>query len=102
WVPTLRVSYLVGVDGLSVTMVMLTAIVTPLALLASWGITERVKLYFFLFLILEVGMLGVFTAMNFFHWFIYWEIGLVPMFFLIRLWGSSNRKYASLKFFLYT
>jgi NADH-quinone oxidoreductase subunit M len=102
WIPTLNVSYFVGVDGLSVTMVMLTAIITPLALTASWGITERVKLYFFLFLILEVGMLGVFTALNFFHWFIYWELGLVPMFFLIRMWGSSNRRYASLKFFLYT
>jgi NADH-quinone oxidoreductase subunit M len=102
WVPTLNIFYHVGVDGLSVTMVVLTAIITPLALAASWGVTERVRLYFSLFLLLQTGMIGVFTALNFFHWFIYWEIGLVPMFFLIRLWGSANRKYASFKFFIYT
>jgi len=102
WIPTLHVDYHVGVDGLSVTMVLLTALITPLALLAHWKQDRNVKLFFFLFLLLQTGMFGVFTALNFFHWFIYWEIGLIPMFFLIKIWGAEDRTYASFKFFLYT
>lgn len=102
WIPALQVYYHLGVDGLSMGMVLLTALITPLALLAHWKLTEGVKLFFTLFLFLQVGMFGVFTALNFFHWFIFWEIGLIPMFFLIRIWGAEDRQYASLKFFLYT
>lgn len=102
WIPALHVDYRLAVDGLSVTMVLLTAIITPLALLAHWRLDRDVKLFFFLFLLLETGMIGVFTALNFFHWFIFWELGLIPMFFLIKIWGAEQRAYASLKFFLYT
>lgn len=102
WIPTLHVEYFLGVDGLSVTMVLLTALITPLALLAHWNQERGVKLFFFLFLLLQAGMFGVFTALNFFHWFIFWEIGLIPMFFLIRIWGAEERTYASFKFFVYT
>jgi NADH-quinone oxidoreductase subunit M len=102
WIAALKVDYHLGVDGLSVAMVLLTAVITPLALLAHWKLDRDVKLFFFLFLLLQTGMFGVFTALNFFHWFIYWELGLIPMFFLIRFWGAEERTYASFKFFLYT
>ena len=102
WIPALNVDYRLGVDGLSMTMVLLTAIVTPLALLAHWKLDRNVKLFFFLFLLLQTGMFGVFTALNFFHWFIFWELGLIPMYFLIKIWGAEDRTYASFKFFIYT
>lgn len=102
WIRALNVDYRLGVDGLSVTMVLLTAIITPLALLAHWKLEKDVKLFFFLFLLLESGMFGVFTALNFFHWFIFWELGLIPMYFLIKIWGAEERTYASFKFFIYT
>jgi NADH-quinone oxidoreductase subunit M len=102
WIPSINVEYHLGVDGLSVTMVLLTALITPLALLAHWKLDRDVKLFFFLFLLLQTGMLGVFTALNFFHWFIFWELGLIPMYFLIKIWGAEERTYASFKFFIYT
>ncbi len=102
WIPAMNIDYHLAVDGLSITMVLLTAIIMPLALLASWKQERNVKLFFLLFLLLETGMFGVFTALNFFHWFIFWELGLIPMFFLIRIWGAEDRTYASFKFFLYT
>jgi NADH-quinone oxidoreductase subunit M len=102
WIPAIHVDYRLAVDGLSVTMVLLTAVITPLALITHWKLDRDVKLFFFLFLLLETGMLGVFTALNFFHWFIFWELGLIPMFFLIKLWGAEERTYASFKFFIYT
>jgi NADH-quinone oxidoreductase subunit M len=102
WIPTLNVDYRLAVDGLSMTMVLLTALITPLALLASWKQDRSVKLFFILFLLLETGMFGVFTALNFFHWFIFWELGLIPMYFLIKIWGAEDRTYASFKFFIYT
>jgi len=102
WIPSLGVDYFLGIDGLSVTMVLLTAIITPVAILASFNIQDRPRLYFFLFLLLETGMLGVFTALNFFHFFLFWESSLVPMFFLIKMWGGKNRDYAAFKFFVYT
>src|SRR5258706_13323525 len=83
-------------------MVVVTAIVAQFALLAHWKLEKDVKLFFFLFLLLQTGMFGVFTALNFFHWVIFWELGLIPMFFLIRIWGAEDRTYASFKFFLYT
>jgi NADH-quinone oxidoreductase subunit M len=102
WVSALNVDYRLAVDGLSMTMVLLTAIITPLALLAHWRQDRNVKLFFVLFLLLQTGMFGVFTALNFFHWFIFWELGLIPMYFLIKIWGAEDRTYASFKFFIYT
>jgi len=102
WITALNVDYRLGVDGLSVAMVLLTAIIMPLALLAHWKHDRNVKLFFLLFLLLQTGMFGVFTALNFFHWFIFWELGLIPMYFLIKIWGAEDRTYAAFKFFLYT
>ncbi len=102
WYDALGSSLHLGVDGLSLTMVLLTTLLTPLAILASFGITDRVKAYMMLFLFLETGMLGVFMALDLLIFFVFWEIGLVPMYFLINQWGSANRNYASLKFMIYT
>lgn len=102
WIPALGADYVVGVDGLGLLMVLLTAIVTPVAMLASWRIDEKVPLYFSMVLFLEAGLFGTFTALNFFHWFIYWELGLVPAFFLIKLWGGPGRSAAATQFFIYT
>ncbi|HXU75668.1 MAG TPA: NADH-quinone oxidoreductase subunit M [Methylomirabilota bacterium] len=102
WIPTLGVQYHLGVDGLGLLMVMLSAIVTPMALLASWRIEQRVPIYFGLVLFLEAGLFGTFTALNFFHWFIFWELSLIPAFFLIKLWGGPQRSSAATQFFVYT
>ena len=115
WYDAIHSTFHIGVDGLSLTMILLTTFLTPLALLASFSITEKVKAYMMLFLFLEAGMLGVFMAMDLLIFFVFWEIGLVPMYFLINQWGSpkgerelwggikvSARNYASLKFMVYT
>ena len=102
WVPTLGVEYFVGVDGLGLLMVMLSAIVVPMAMLASWEVEDRVPIYFSLILFLQAGLFGTFTALNFFHWFIFWELSLVPAFFLIKLWGGAGRHFAATQFFVYT
>jgi NADH-quinone oxidoreductase subunit M len=102
WIPALGVEYRVGVDGLGLLMVLLSAIVVPMAMLASWNIEERVPIYFALVLFLQAGLFGTFTALNFFHWFIFWELSLIPAFFLIRLWGGPLRSSAATQFFLYT
>ncbi len=102
WYPSLHSSYYLGVDGISLPMVLLTALLTPLAILVSFSIQERVKAYMILFLLLETGMLGVFLSLDLLLFFVFWEIGLVPMYFLIAQWGGSNRNYASLKFILFT
>jgi NADH-quinone oxidoreductase subunit M len=102
WYAAISSTYHLGIDGISLPMVLLTTLLTPLALLASFSITERVKPYMILFMLLETGMLGVFLALDLLLFFVFWEIGLVPMYFLINQWGGSNRNYASLKFILYT
>jgi NADH-quinone oxidoreductase subunit M len=102
WYEAINSTFHLGVDGLSLTMVFLTTFLTPLAILASFGITDRVKAYMMLFLFLEMGMLGVFMSLDLLIFFVFWEIGLVPMYFLINQWGSANRDYASLKFMIYT
>ena len=102
WYAAIGSSLHLGVDGLSLTMVLLTTFLTPLAILASFSVTDRVKAYMILFLFLETGMLGVFMAIDLLIFFVFWEIGLVPMYFLINQWGSANRNYASLKFMIYT
>jgi NADH-quinone oxidoreductase subunit M len=102
WIPALGVQYHVGIDGLGLLMLVLSAIVVPMAIAASWQIEESASLYFSLILMLETGLFGTFTALNFFHWFLFWELSLIPAFFLIRLWGGSQRATASTQFFLYT
>ncbi len=102
WFTLINSSLHFGVDGISVPMVLLTTLLTPLALLISWTIKENVRAYMFLFLFLQMGMLGVFLSLDLLVFFVFWEIGLVPMYFLINQWGSENRNYASLKFMIYT
>ncbi len=102
WYAAINSTLHVGVDGLSLTMVLLTTLLTPLAILASFSVTDRVKPYMMLFLFLETGMLGVFMTLDLLIFFVFWEIGLVPMYFLINQWGSANKDYASLKFMIYT
>jgi NADH-quinone oxidoreductase subunit M len=102
WYKALNASYHLGVDGISLPMVLLTTLITPLAILTSFSIKENVKAYMILFLLLETGMLGVFLSLDLLLFFVFWEIGLVPMYFLINQWGGKNRNYASLKFILYT
>jgi NADH-quinone oxidoreductase subunit M len=102
WIRAVRVDYFLGVDGISLPLILLTVLMTPLALAASWNITTRAKTHFALLLILETAMLGYFLALDFFFFFIFWEFSLVPAFFLIQLWGRENRRYAAFKFFVYT
>lgn len=102
WYNAIHASYHLGLDGISLPLVLLTTLLTPLALLASFSIQEKVKAYMILFLLLETGMLGVFLALDLLLFFVFWEVGLVPMYFLISQWGGANRHYAALKFILYT
>ena len=97
------IEYHLGVDGLSIMLVLLTTFMTPIAIFSSWtAIEERVKEYMIFFLLLEVGMIGVFVALDLFLFYIFWEFTLVPMYFLIGIWGGPRRIYAAVKFFLYT
>ena len=102
WIPQLRIDYHLGVDGISLPMVVLTALLGFLACLASFSITERHKEYFALYLLLEVGMLGTFLALDLFLFYIFWELVLVPMYLLIGIWGGGRREYSAFKFFIYT
>lgn len=102
WVPSLGVDYHVGVDGLGVVMVLLTSIVLPFAIVAARGIQKGQAAYFALLLCMQGALYGAFTSLNFFHWFIYWELSLIPAYFLVRLWGGDNRKDAANVFFVYT
>ncbi|MFH1208981.1 MAG: NADH-quinone oxidoreductase subunit M [Candidatus Omnitrophota bacterium] len=102
WIPQFGVQYLLGTDGISFPMVFLTAIISLVACLASFGIKERQKEYYFLYLLLETGMMGTFLALDLFLFYVLWEVVLVPMYFLIGIWGGPRREYAAIKFFLYT
>jgi NADH-quinone oxidoreductase subunit M len=103
WLPSLGVRYHVGVDGLSLWLIILTTFLTPISLLASWhSIHSRVKAFNIFMLLLEAGMLGVFVALDLFLFYIFWEAMLIPMYFLIGIWGHERRIYAAIKFFLYT
>ena len=102
WFPQIGSSFHIGTDGISLPMLLLTAILTPLAVLTSFKIEENTKVYMILFLILEAAMLGLFVSQDLIIFFIYWEFGLVPMYFLIRHWGGKDRRYASFKFMIYT
>ena len=102
WIPPANIWYHLGVDGISMPLVLLTTLLSVLACCASFGITERVKEYFVLYLLLETGMLGTFVAMDLFLFYVFWEVVLVPMYFLIGIWGGGRREYSAMKFFLYT
>ncbi|MCL6519113.1 MAG: NADH-quinone oxidoreductase subunit M [Armatimonadetes bacterium] len=102
WIRVLNVHYYMGVDGISIPFIFLTALLTTLSLVYSWIVTERPKEYFLLFLFLETGMIGVFTSLDFFLFYLFWEISLVPMYFIIGVWGGPRKEYAAIKFFLYT
>lgn len=102
WIPSLNVQYHVGIDGLGLLMLLLTSIVVPIGMAASSQIQERTSLYYSLVLLLQACLFGTFTALNFFHWFLFWELSLIPAFFLIRLWGGSNRAKAATQFLVYT
>ncbi len=102
WVPDLGIGYHLGVDGLGAMMLVLAALVTVISLFASRSVLRQPGLYFGLVLLLEAGLFGTFTALNFFHWFLYWELSLIPAFFLIRLWGGPRRGPAATQFFVYT
>jgi NADH-quinone oxidoreductase subunit M len=102
WIPAFNINYMVGVDGLSFPMVLLTALLCFLCIPASWSINKGVKGYFAMFLLLETGMMGTFVALDFFLFYVFWEIMLLPMYFLIGIWGGPRRIYAAIKFFLYT
>lgn len=102
WIPSLGVTYYLGADGLSVPMLFLTALLSFLSVIASFNINFRVKEYFAFFMLLEVGMMGVFASLDFFLFYIFWEVMLVPMYFLIGIWGGPRKEYAAIKFFLYT
>ncbi len=102
WIPSFGVQYFLGVDGLSYPLVLLTTFMSVIALVGSLGIENRVKEYFFWFLVLEVGMIGVFCALDLILFYVFWELTLVPMYFLIGVWGGPRKEFAAIKFFLYT
>ncbi|MFZ5801869.1 MAG: complex I subunit 4 family protein [Candidatus Omnitrophota bacterium] len=102
WIPQFNVHYLLGTDGISLPMIFLTALLSILACIASWGIREREKEYYFLYLLLVTGMMGTFLALDLILFYVFWEVVLVPMYFLIGIWGGPRREYAAIKFFLYT
>jgi NADH-quinone oxidoreductase subunit M len=103
WIPSLGVKYLIGVDGISMLLVMLTTVVSFLAILSAWNaIDYRLKEYYAMFLLLETGMIGVFLSLDFFLFYVFWELVLVPMYFIIGVWGGPRKLYAAIKFVLYT
>ena len=98
-----NIQYFLGVDGLSILLVLLTTLLTPISILSTWtAVEDRVKDFMLFFLLLETGMIGVFEAQDLFLFYVFWEFTLVPMYFLIGIWGGPRRIYAALKFFLYT
>jgi len=102
WMPAFGIEYLIGIDGISLFLVLLTTLLMPLAVLASWSVKEWVKEYLIFMLLLETGMLGAFVALDLFLFYVFWEVMLVPMYFLIGVWGGARRIYAALKFVIYT
>ena len=103
WIKTLGANYHVGIDGISLLLILLTTLLGPLAVLSSWSAIEnRVKEYYVFMLMLQAGMLGVFISLDFFLFYVFWEVMLVPMYFLIGVWGGPRKLYAAIKFFLYT
>ena len=102
WIPSFNIYYMMGLDGISFPLVLLTTFISMLAMGASWNITKHVRAYCVLFLLLETGMIGVFLSLDFFLFYVFWEVMLLPMYFLIGVWGGPRKEYAAIKFFLYT
>jgi NADH-quinone oxidoreductase subunit M len=102
WVGRIEITYFLGIDGLSILMVILTALISFVGVISSWNIDRLEKGYFALYLLLVTGMMGVFVALDFFLFFVFWEVMLLPMYFLIGIWGGPRREYAAIKFFIYT
>ena len=102
WAPELGVSLLLGVDGLSSPLILLTGIIGPLTVIFAWEEKEKAGLFFSLLLVMQTALYGVFVTLDYFVFYVFWEIVLIPMFFLIAIWGGENRRYASIKFFIYT
>ena len=102
WIPQFNIQYYIGVDGLSMPMVLLTAFLSVICVISSWNINKSPFGYFALFLLLDAGMMGVFLSLDFFLFYVFWEVMLLPMYFLIGIWGGPQRQYAAIKFFLYT
>ena len=102
WIPAFGINYALGIDGISFPLVLLTSFLSLLAMAASWNINRHVRAYCTLFLLLETGMLGVFMAVDFFLFYVFWEVMLLPMYFLIGVWGGPRREYAAIKFFLFS
>ena len=102
WISSFNIQYFMGLDGISFPLVLLTSFVTMISMAASWPIQKHIKAYCILFLLLETGMLGVFLSLDFFLFYVFWEVMLLPMYFLIGVWGGPRREYAAIKFFLYT
>jgi NADH-quinone oxidoreductase subunit M len=102
WEPAIGLAYHVGVDGLSLLMLAVSSIVVLMAVVASWSNQKQGPVYFCLLLFLETGLFGTYTALNFLHWFLFWELSLIPVFFMIRLWGNAGRARAATQFFVYT
>ncbi|MEW6103214.1 MAG: NADH-quinone oxidoreductase subunit M [bacterium] len=102
WIPLFKISYHIGLDGMSLPLFILTSILSPVSILVSFNIKNKVRGYFISFLILETGMLGVFASLNLFLFYIFWELVLIPMYLIIGIWGGEKRVYAAIKFILYT
>ncbi|HEY5124777.1 MAG TPA: NADH-quinone oxidoreductase subunit M [Ignavibacteria bacterium] len=103
WIKSISVNYEVGIDGISLLLILLTTFIFPLCIIASWNtIKDRIKLYYFLMLIMEAGLIGVFSSLDLLLFYFFWEFILIPMYFFIGIWGSENRIYATTKFFIYT
>ncbi|MFH1141933.1 MAG: proton-conducting transporter membrane subunit, partial [Chloroflexota bacterium] len=102
WIASLNVQYLLGVDGLSAPLVLLTGLLGMCAVLVSWSIQQRVREFFVWLLVLQTAVMGVFTALDFVLFFVFWELELVPMYFLISVWGSGRKEYSAMKFLVFT
>src|SRR5215213_1332078 len=102
WIPAFNIKYKVGIDGLSFPLVLLSTFICFLSCIASWNIEKMTKGYMALFLFLETGILGVFLSLDFFLFYVFFEVSLLPMYFLIGIWGGPRKEYAAIKFFLYT
>ncbi|MFC1514246.1 NuoM family protein, partial [candidate division KSB1 bacterium] len=103
WIPSLGISCSVGIDGISILLFMLTTFLAPIVVLSTWNaVQEHVKEFMFFILLLQTGMIGVFVSLDFFLFYVFWELMLIPMYFIIGVWGGKRRLYAAVKFFLYT
>ena len=102
WAPSLGINYILGVDGISYPLVLLTTFISPIAMAASWHIEDRTNIHYVLLLFIEAALLGVFMSLDLFLFFVFWEIVLVPMYFLIGIWGGPRKEYSAIKFFIYT